>query len=96
MCREVISTSKPIKDVATAYGVGPETLYVDGATLNSGNHTTHGDATPRSRAVREPSVMQIARNTERVFSASRAIFIHFYRLAVDPRITLPSSRAQAA
>lgn len=26
LCREVISTSKPIKDVATAYGVGPETL----------------------------------------------------------------------
>lgn len=25
MCREVINTSKPIKDVATAYGVGPET-----------------------------------------------------------------------
>jgi transposase len=26
LCPEVISTSKPIKDVATAYGVGPETL----------------------------------------------------------------------
>ena len=26
LCREVISTSKPIKDAATAYGVGPETL----------------------------------------------------------------------
>ena len=26
LCREVISTSKPIKDVALAYGVGPETL----------------------------------------------------------------------
>ena len=26
LCREVISTSKPIKGVATAYGVGPETL----------------------------------------------------------------------
>jgi transposase len=26
LCREVISTSRPIKDVATAYGVGPETL----------------------------------------------------------------------
>jgi transposase len=26
LCREVISTSKSIKDVATAYGVGPETL----------------------------------------------------------------------
>lgn len=26
MCREVISTSKPIKDVAIAYGVGPEIL----------------------------------------------------------------------
>jgi transposase len=26
LCREVIDTSKPIKDVATAYGVGPETL----------------------------------------------------------------------
>ncbi len=26
LCREVISTSKPIKEVAVAYGVGPETL----------------------------------------------------------------------
>jgi len=26
LCREVISTSKPIKDVAAAYGVGAETL----------------------------------------------------------------------
>jgi transposase len=26
LCCEVIDTSKPIKDVATAYGVGPETL----------------------------------------------------------------------
>ena len=26
LCREVINTSKPIKDVATAYGFGPETL----------------------------------------------------------------------
>ena len=26
LCREVINTSKPIKDVATAYGVGTETL----------------------------------------------------------------------
>ncbi len=26
LCQEVISTSKLIKDVATAYGVGPETL----------------------------------------------------------------------
>ena len=26
LCREAINTSKPIKDVATAYGVGPETL----------------------------------------------------------------------
>jgi transposase-like protein len=26
LCREVISTSKPIKEFADAYGVGPETL----------------------------------------------------------------------
>ncbi len=26
LCREVIATSKPIKDVAAAYGVGTETL----------------------------------------------------------------------
>ena len=26
LCQEVIATSKTIKDVATAYGVGPETL----------------------------------------------------------------------
>jgi len=28
LCREVISASKPIKDVAAAYGVGAETLRV--------------------------------------------------------------------
>ena len=26
LCQEVITTSRPDKDVATAYGVGPETL----------------------------------------------------------------------
>jgi len=26
LCQEVIATSKPIKEVAVAYGVGPETL----------------------------------------------------------------------
>ena len=26
LCQEVISTSKPVKEVAVAYGVGPETL----------------------------------------------------------------------
>jgi len=26
LCREVISTSKPIREVAEAYGAGPETL----------------------------------------------------------------------
>ncbi len=26
MCQEAVSTSKPIRDVTTAYGVGPETL----------------------------------------------------------------------
>lgn len=26
LCQEVVSTSRTIKDVATAYGVGPETL----------------------------------------------------------------------
>lgn len=26
LCRELINTSKPLKDVATAYGVGPGTL----------------------------------------------------------------------
>lgn len=26
LCLEVVSTSKPIRDVAEAYGVGPETL----------------------------------------------------------------------
>jgi len=26
LCQEVISTSNPVKDVATAYGVGPEML----------------------------------------------------------------------
>ncbi len=26
LCQEAVSTSKPIRDVTTAYGVGPETL----------------------------------------------------------------------
>ena len=26
LCQEVIATSKPIREVAIAYGVGPETL----------------------------------------------------------------------
>ncbi|MEO7018065.1 MAG: IS3 family transposase [Leifsonia sp.] len=42
LCREVISTSKPIKDVATAYGVGPETLrnwLIKYREANSGSET---------------------------------------------------------
>ena len=42
LCREVISTSKPIKDVALAYGVGPETLrtwLVKHREANGGSET---------------------------------------------------------
>jgi len=42
LCREVISTSMPIKDVATAYGVGPETLrnwLIKNREANSGTGT---------------------------------------------------------
>ena len=59
LCREVINTSKPIKDVATAYGVGPETLRnwlvkyraANGGTeadLTVSGFTTAGAGTPRS------------------------------------------------
>jgi transposase len=39
LCREVPSTSKPIKDVADAYGVGPETLRSSPVTPDSPDGT---------------------------------------------------------
>jgi transposase-like protein len=42
LCQEVISTSKTIKDVAVAYGVGPETLR----TWLIKYRDTHGGACP--------------------------------------------------
>jgi transposase len=42
LCREVISTSKPIKDLAEAYGVGPETLrnwLIEHREANGGTET---------------------------------------------------------
>lgn len=50
LCREVINTSRPTKDVATAYGVGPETL---GNGLNKyleANGGTETDLTVPERA----------------------------------------------
>ena len=42
LCREVTNTSKPIKDVATAYGVGPETLRKLAGQVPRGQRR-HGD-----------------------------------------------------
>ncbi len=50
LCREVISTSKPIREVAEAYGVGPETLrnwLIKYRDLNGG---TEEDLTLTERA----------------------------------------------
>jgi putative transposase len=50
LCREVISTSKPIKDVATAYGVGPETLRNWLIKYRDANGGTDEDLTVSERA----------------------------------------------
>ena len=50
LCREVISTSKPIKDVATAYGVGPETLRNWLNKYREANGGTEADLTVSERA----------------------------------------------
>ena len=50
LCREVISTSKPIKDVATAYGVGPETLRNWLIKYREANGGTEADLTVSERA----------------------------------------------
>jgi len=57
LCREVISSSKSIKDVAVAYGVGPETLrnwLVKYRENNGGTETelTVAAATPPYSAIR--------------------------------------------
>lgn len=50
LCREVISTSKPIKDVATTYGVGPETLRNWLIKYRETNGGTEADLTLSERA----------------------------------------------
>lgn len=50
LCREVISTSRPIKDVATAYGVGPETLRNWLIKYRDANGGTDEDLTVSERA----------------------------------------------
>ena len=49
LCREVISTSKSIKDVATAYGVGPETLRNWLAKYREANGGTETELTVTER-----------------------------------------------
>ena len=49
LCREVINTSKPIKDVATAYGVGPETLRNWLVKYRAANGGTEVDLTVSER-----------------------------------------------
>ena len=50
LCREVIDTSKPIKDVTTAYGVGPETLRNWLGKYREANGGTEVDLTVSERA----------------------------------------------
>lgn len=50
LCREVVSTSKPIKDVVTAYGVGPETLRNWLIKYRDANGGTDEDLTLSERA----------------------------------------------
>ena len=50
LCREVINTSKPIKDVATTYGVGPETLRNWLNKYREANGGTEADLTVSERA----------------------------------------------
>ena len=50
LCREVISTSRPIKTVATAYGVGPETLRNWLVKYRAANGGTEAELTVSERA----------------------------------------------
>ena len=50
LCREVINTSKPIKDVATAYGVGPEAPRNWLNKYREANGGTEADLTVSERA----------------------------------------------
>jgi transposase len=50
LCREVISTSKPIKDVAVACGVGPETLRNWLVKYRGANGGTETELTVTERA----------------------------------------------
>lgn len=50
LCREVINTSRPIKDVATAYGVGPETLRNWLVKYREANGGTEADLPVSERA----------------------------------------------
>ena len=50
LCREVINTSKPVKDVAIAYGVGSETLRNWLVKYRGANGGTEVDLTVSERA----------------------------------------------
>lgn len=50
LCREVISTSKPIKEVAVAYGVGSETLRNWLIKYRDANGGTEDEVTVGERA----------------------------------------------
>lgn len=50
LCREVISTSRPVKDVATAYGVSRETLGNWLIKYREANGGTETDLTTTDRA----------------------------------------------
>jgi transposase len=66
LCREVINTSRPIKDVATAYGVGPETLRNWLVKYREANGGTEADLTVSERArlkELEPGVQELRTKT---------------------------------
>ena len=50
LCQEVISTSKPIREVAESYGVGPETLRNWLIKYRDANGGTEEDLTLTERA----------------------------------------------
>jgi transposase len=50
LCLEVISTSKPVREVAEAYGIGPETLRNWLVKYRATHGGTDTELTPRERA----------------------------------------------
>ena len=103
LCREVISSSKSIKDVAVAYGVGPETLrnWLVKYRENNGGTETELTVTERARLKElerenqelraETAFPKKRRLTSRGSSGSEQVRIH--RLPkIDPENTNPVTK----